>query len=79
MDNRLTYRATLLKDWMGSESYALVQTMLQELYDRRIQGLIGDGAAQHDRHVGHLFGLQEALRLAEQTVLDEQRQRPQEA
>ena len=79
MDNRLLHRATVLREWMGTESYALVQAMLQELHAQRLDLLVTGTKEQFDHHVGHLMGLTEAIRLAEQTVfLDEPRQRPRE-
>ncbi len=78
MDNRLTYRATLLKEWMGSESYALVQTMLKEIYESATESVIHGTKEHFDSNAGYLRGLMTALRLAEQVVLDESRQRPQE-
>lgn len=76
MDNRLTYRATLLTDWMGSESYALVQTMLKEIYDSATESLIHGTTEQFDSNAGYLRGLMTAIRLAEQVALDESRQQP---
>jgi hypothetical protein len=78
VDRGLTYRATLLKEWMGSESYALVQTMLRELCEQRVHYLRTEGKELHDTHAGVWTGLTLALNLAEQTILDESRQRPQE-
>ena len=78
MDRALTYRATLLAEWMGSESYQLVQEMLREAHARRMEFLLTGGRDRFDENVGYLAGLTEAIRLAEQTVLDEQRQRAQE-
>lgn len=79
MDRRLVYRATILREWMGTESYRMVQDMLRELHAHRMQLLITGTKEQFDQNVGHLLGLTEAIRLAEQTVLDEARQqRPQE-
>ena len=79
MDNRLTHRATLLKEWMGTESYALVQTILREMHAQRMDLLITGTREQFDHNVGYLMGLTDAIRLAEQVVLDEMRQRPKEA
>ena len=79
MDNRLTHRATVLQEWMGTESYALVQVMLKELHVRRMDLLVSGTKEQFDQNVGHIMGLTDAIRLAEQTVLDEVRQRPREA
>jgi len=78
VDNRLIHRATVLREWMGTESYALVQAMLKELHARRMDMLVTGTKEQFDQNVGHLLGLTEAIRLAEQTVLDEARQRPRE-
>ena len=78
MDNRLVHRATVLREWMGTESYALVQAMLKELHAQRMDMLVTGTKEQFDQNVGHIMGLTEAIRLAEQTVLDEARQRPRE-
>ena len=78
MDNRLTHRATVLREWMGTESYALVQMMLKELHVQRMDLLVSGTKEQFDQNVGHIMGLTDAIRLAEQTVLDEVRQRPRE-
>ena len=71
-------RASILRDWMGTESYALVPAMLKELHARRMDMLVTGTKEQFDQNVGHIMGLTEAIRLAEQTVLDEVRQRPRE-
>src|SRR3972149_4169996 len=76
MDNRLVHRATVLREWMGTESCALVQAMLKELHAQRMDLLISGTKEQFDQNVGHIMGLTEAIRLAEQTILDEVRQRP---
>ena len=78
MDNRLVHRATVLREWMGTESYALVQAMLKEVHAQRMDMLVTGTKEQFDQNVGHIMGLTEAIRLAEQTILDEVRQRPQE-
>lgn len=78
MDNRLVTRATILREWMGTESYALVQAMLKELHVQRMDMLVTGTKEQFDQNVGHIMGLTDAIRLAEQTVLDEVRQRPRE-
>jgi len=78
VDNRLIHRATVLREWMGTESYALVQAILKELHAQRMDMLVTGTKEQFDQNVGHLLGLTDAIRLAEQTVLDEARQRPRE-
>ena len=78
MDNRLVHRATVLREWMGTESYALVQAMLKESHAQRMDMLVTGTKEQFDQNVGHIMGLTEAIRLAEQAVLDEARQRPRE-
>ena len=78
MDNRLIHRATVLREWMGTESYALVQAILKELHAQRMDMLVTGTKEQFDQNVGHLLGLTDAIRLAEQTILDEARQRPRE-
>jgi len=75
VDSRLTYRATVLRDWKGSESHDLVQAMLQELYAARLQCLLQETKETFDRHVGYLEGVMAAQRLVDQTILDETRQR----
>ena len=78
MDNRLVHRATVLREWMGTESYALVQSILKERHAEKMQDLLRDGKDKFDQNVGHILGLTEAIRVAEQAVLEEGRQRPRE-
>jgi len=78
VDNRLVHRATVLREWMGTESYGLVQAMLKELHAHRMDMLLSGTKEQFDQNVGYIMGLTEAIRLAEQTILDETRQRPRE-
>ena len=78
MDNGLTHRATVLREWMGTESYALVQAILRERHAERMTALISGTREQFDNNIGYLLGLTDAIRLAEQAVLDEARQRPEE-
>ena len=78
MDNRLIHRATVLREWKDTESYEIVQAILKERHAEKMQDLLRDGKDKFDQNVGHLLGLTEAIRLVEQTGLDEVRQRPRE-
>lgn len=78
MDNRLVHRATVLREWKGSESYAIVQDVLKELYEDRLLTLLSGTKEEFDRSLGRLLGIEAAMRVADQVLLDETRQRPRE-
>ncbi len=78
-DLGLPHRASILREWKDTESYAIVQVLLEEESKKAMEALITEGSAKHDTNAGVLRGLGIAMRLADQVILDESRQRPQEA
>lgn len=78
MDNRLVHRATVLREWKGSESYAIVQDLLKELYEECLRHLLSGTKDEFERSLGRLLGIEAAMRVADQVLLDEGRQRPRE-
>ncbi len=75
----LIYRASVFKEWRHSEGYLLFVKLLEEESEKAMAALLRDGAPFHDQHAGEIRGLGIALHLIDQTILDEQRLRPQEA
>ncbi len=75
----LIYRASVFKEWRHSEGYLLFCKLLEQLSETEMEALLRDGSAFHDTHAGVIRGIGMAQRLVEQTLLDEQRLRPQEA